>query len=195
MVAKKKKQVDIREKIVESALHLAVEQGWEYTTLRDISAHSGISLSELFDIIDDKNDILVLLGRMIDKKIVANTDISDDDDISARDRLFDILMDRYDALNEYRDGIKAILESFRFDPKQLVISMPHLCKSMSWMLEISGVETSGIKGALKVAGLTGVYLKVMKTWAKDESEDLSKTMAALDKALERAETAANVLGF
>ena len=195
MVAKKKKQVDIREKIVESALHLAVEQGWEYTTLRDISAHSGISLSELFDIIDDKNDILVLLGRMIDKKIVTNTDISDDDDISARDRLFDILMDRYDALNEYRDGIKAILESFRFDPKQLVISMPHLCKSMSWMLEISGVETSGIKGALKVAGLTGVYLKVMKTWAKDESEDLSKTMAALDKALERAETAANVLGF
>ena len=183
-----------KQKIIDSALYLAVEQGWEYTTLRDIAVHAQISLSDLYAEIDDKNDVLVILGRMIDKKLMDNIDISDDD-TSARDRLFDILMDRYELLNEYREGITAIFESFKFDPKQMVITCPHLCKSMSWMLEISGIETSGIKGAVKIAGITVIYLKVLRVWLKDESDDLSKTMSALDGALGRAESVANTLGF
>lgn len=189
------KKIDIKQKILVSALHLAVAQGWEYTTLRDIAEHAGVSASDLYDAIDDKNDILVILGRKIDKEIMGNIDLSDDGATNSRDRLFDIMMDRYEALNEYREGVVSILESFKHDPKQAVISMPHLCKSMGWMLEVSGIETAGIKGALKVVGLTGVYIKVLKIWAEDESTDLSKTMSALDKALERAEKAANILGF
>ncbi|PCI56981.1 MAG: TetR family transcriptional regulator [Alphaproteobacteria bacterium] len=189
------KKIDIKQKILVSALHLAVAQGWEYTTLRDIAEHAGVSASDLYDAIDDKNDILVILGRKIDKEIMGDIDLSDDGATNSRDRLFDIMMDRYEALNEYREGVVSILESFKHDPKQAVISMPHLCKSMGWMLEVSGIETAGIKGALKVVGLTGVYIKVLKVWAEDESADLSKTMSALDKALERAEKAANILGF
>ncbi len=189
------KTVDIKQKILDSALTLAVEQGWEYTTLRDIAEHAGISASELYDSIDDKNDILVILGRKIDKEIIGNVDVSDGDELNSRDLLFDIMMDRYEALNQYREGLVSILEAFKYDPKQAVISMPNLCKSMGWMLEVSGVETAGIKGALKVVGLTGVYIKVLKVWAHDESDDLSKTMSALDKSLDRAEQAANILGF
>ncbi len=44
-------------------------------------------------------------------------------------------------------------------------------------------------------GLTGIYLKVLKVWCDDESRDLSKTMAALDKALERGESVADTFGF
>ena len=190
-----KKNTDIKEKIINSALHLAVTQGWEYTTLRDIALCAELSMSDVFEHIDDKNDILVLLGRMIDRKVMENIEISDDDSTCPRDRLFDVTMDRYEALGDYREGVCAIFESFKYDPKQVVVSMPHLCRSMSWMLEVSGIETAGIKGALKVAGLTGIYLEVLKVWLKDESADLSKTMAALDKALGRAERMANVLGF
>ncbi len=186
---------DKNKKIIDSSLYLAKSQGWEYTTLRDIAEHAGISAADLYSVIDDKGDIITMIGRMIDKKLMDGLDISSDDESSARERLFDIMMDRYEVLNEYRDGICAILESFKCDPKQIIISMPHLCKSMSLMLEISGIETSGIKGAMKVAGLTGIYLKVLRIWIKDEDEDLSKTMAYLDKTLERAERAANILGF
>ncbi len=182
-------------KIIDSALHLAVTQGWEYTSLRDIANHAGISASDLYDIIDDKSDILTMLGRLIDKKLLADIDISDDYTSSPRERLFDLMMDRYEVLNEYREGVCAILESFKCDPKQAIISMPHLCKSMSWMLEISGIETSGFSGAIKTTGLTGVYIKVLMVWINDDSDDLSKTMAYLDKTLERADRAAKILGF
>ncbi len=184
-----------KEKIVHAALGLAVAQGWENTTLRDIAIAADVSLADLYAVIEDKNDILVLLGRMIDKAVVSQVSVSGGDVSSPRDALFDILMDRYDTLNDYREGLVAVLQSFRYDPKQMVISMPHLCRSMSWMLECAGIETSGLKGAIKVAGLSGVYLKVLKVWMEDESDDLSKTMAALDKTLNRAEKAADMFGL
>ncbi len=195
MSAKKEKDLDIRQKVVEATLFLAAERGWSQTSLSDIAEHAGISMGDLYDIIDDKNDVLALLGRIIDKKVIQSTKVEVDVSASPRDRLFDLMMDRYDALNEHREGVVAILESFKFDPKQMVISFPHICRSMTWMLELCKLETNGIKGAIKVAGLAGVYLTVLKTWMEDETPDLSKTMAALDKTLQRAETAATTFGF
>lgn len=193
--AKPSKTADLKQKIIDSSLALAVEQGWDYTTLRDVAEHANISMADLYAQLEDKNDILVLIGRMIDCRTLEQASTEEEGLSSPRDRLFDLLMDRYDILNEYREGLCAILESFKYDPKQIIISMPHLCRSMSWMLEAAGIETSGVTGAVKVTGITGVYLKVLNVWIEDESEDLSKTMAALDKALERAERAANTFGF
>ncbi len=190
----KKAEKNIKDEIVLKALELAQSQGWNNVTLYDVAQAVGLSLPKLFDVIEDKTDILVCLGRMIDRQVLENIG-EVDPSISARDQLFDILMERYEVLNAYRGGVVAILESFKFDPKQAVISCPYLCRSMSWMLEAAGIETGGIRGAMKVAGLSGVYLKVLRVWKGDDSPDLGKTMAALDKDLGRAERVANTFGF
>ena len=59
------------------------------------------------------------------------------------------------------------------------------------MLQAAGVPTSGIRGDLRVRGLIGVWLWVMRTFDRDETEDLSPTMAALDTALARADQLAS----
>ncbi|GJL85229.1 MAG: hypothetical protein DHS20C02_10040 [Micavibrio sp.] len=192
MTSKAKKNV--KEEVVQAALALAVERGWAQASLRDVSERAGLSLGELHEHFDDKSDILVALGRMIDRQVLENIG-EGEEGASKRDRLFDVLMERYEVLNNYRDGVSAVLDSFLCDPKQAVISLPHLARSMSWMLEAAGMETGGIKGAVKVAGLTGVYLKVLKTWKDDDSADLSKTMAALDKTLNRVDSLAGICGF
>lgn len=180
----------VRERAVEAALRLAQVQGWDQVTLREIADEAELSYATLYAHFMDKTDILVALGRMIDQQVLEGmADISSD--ASVRDTLFDILMDRYDALNDHRDGIVAILKSFHLDPKQAVISFPHLCRSMSWMLEAANINTNGLRGAVKVTGLTVIYLRVLRVWMKDDSPDLSKTMAALDKTLGKAEQFAN----
>ena len=189
-----KKAQDIKETIVLKALALAEEMGWAQVRMTDVAKEAGISLQELFDVVEDKTDILVLLGKMIDRRVLEVIG-EPDPEVSARDQLFDILMERYEILNDYRSGLIAILQSFQFDPKQAVVSAPYLCRSMSWMLEAAGIDTSGITGAVKVAGLTGVYLKTLRVWKDDESADLAKVMAALDKDLGRAEQVANTFGF
>jgi AcrR family transcriptional regulator len=190
----KKPQQNPRERIVEAALKLAAKQGWDKTTLSDIAKAAKIPLSKLHEQFEDKADIIGALGRMIDRKVLERVGEADPE-IPARERLFDVLMERFDVLNEYRTGIVAILDSFLPDPKQAVIGLPHLCRSMTWMLEAAGLETSGIPGAVRITGLVAVHLKTLRVWKQDESADLSKTMAALDKDLGRAEQLANMLGF
>lgn len=183
-----------KEDIVRRALDLAAQRGWERLTLAEIAENSGLSLAQLHDYFEDKADILTALGRMIDRKVLENT-AAPELDISPRDRLFDILMERYEALGAYRAGIVSVINSFRLDPKQAVISLPHLCRSMTWMLEAAGIDTNGISGAVRVSGLTAIYIKGLCAWMKDESADLSKTMAALDRDLTRAEKLAGTLGL
>jgi AcrR family transcriptional regulator len=185
---------DPKTALLEAALDLAARQGWAQTMLADIAREAGLSLAELYEQIEDKSDILVLFGRLIDKKTLEAC-AEPDPSVSARDQLFDVLMERFEVLNEYRDALVSILDSFKTDPKQLIISCPHLGRSMSWMLEAAGIETDGLRGALKVAGLTALYIKTLHVWQDDESADLAKVMAALDKDLGRAERFANTLGF
>jgi len=188
--AAKKTQKPVRQQVVEAAFALAAQMGWENVSLADVADTAGLKLADIYDHFEDKGDILTAYGRMVDKKTLENIG-GPDPSVSVRDRLFDILMERFDILNDDRDAIVMILRSFKLDPKQAVISLPHLGRSMSWMLEAAGIETSGMRGAVRVAGLTSIYLNVLRIWKDDDSPDMSKTMAALDKNLGRAEQVMN----
>lgn len=180
----------LKERAVLAALELSGEIGWDMVTMADVAERSGGSLADLSGIFDDKSDILVAYGRMVDRRVLENVGTAAPDE-SPRDRLFDIIMERFDVIGERREAVLSMLSSFKTDPKQVVISLPHLARSMAWMMEAAGLDTSGIKGAIRVTGLTLVYANVLRVWMGDDSADLSKTMAALDKNLERAEQAAN----
>jgi len=182
----------LKERAVAAALELAARMGWDMVTMTDIADKARCSLAELSDIFDDKGDILDAYGRALDRRMLENSS-TPDPSASERDRLFDLLMERFDLLNEDRDAIVSILKSFALDPKQAVISLPHLGRSMSWTLEAAGLSTQGLKGAARVLGLTIVYMNVLRHWVNDDSADMSKTMAALDKSLSRAEQCAGTL--
>lgn len=189
-----KKPSDIREKVVKAALILAARDGWGNIGLKDIARNAKINLATLHEHFEDRTDILVAYGRMIDRKVLENIgEVSETS--SHRDRLFDILMERFDVLNENRAALLSILDSFKCDPKQAVIGLPHLSRSMSWMLEAAGIDTNGLRGATHILALTTVYVATAKTWMDDDSADMSKTMAALDRNLGRAEQLAGMMGL
>ena len=56
---------------------------------------------------------------------------------------------------------------------------------MAWMLEAAGAPPRMPFGLLRVKLLAGIHLSVMRVWLQDDSEDLGRTMARLDKALKR----------
>lgn len=181
-----KAKMSPREKAVRAALKLAAKKGWDRVSLRAVAAETKIPLHDLHDIFEDRADILAAYGRMIDRQVMEQTG-APDPALSARDRLFDILMARFDVLNEDRKAVQSILRAVKCDPKQAIITLPHVARSMSWMLEAAGIETADWRGAAKVLGLAAVYLKTLWIWLDDNSEDMAKTMAALDKGLEQAE--------
>ena len=59
--------------------------------------------------------------------------------------------------------------------------------SMAWMLEAAHLSSDGVAGKIKIAGLTGLWLRCMTAWIVDDSKDMSRTMAALDRSLGRVD--------
>ena len=189
-----RKTADPGKKLIDTAMSLAAERGWSELSLSEIAAAAGLNLSEVHPRFPSKQAILDELSRRIDGQVLA--EVSPDDfteEESARDRLFDVLMQRFDALSPYREAIGEILYDKARHPLSSVAAMPQLLHSMSWMLEAAGIPATGARGLLRTKGLVPIYLMTLRTWVRDDSRDMAKTMAALDGYLRRVEPLARAI--
>lgn len=158
--------------------------GWGGLTMGRLSAETGLPLSLLRERFPSRLDLLVLHGRVVDRAVLAGT-ISGQGGL-ARDRLFDVLMRRIDAMQPHRAGILRFLRDMPRDPGLAAVLAPHVALSMRWMLDAAEIEAdAGLRRVLAL-GLVGVWGGTVRAWAEDESEDLGHSMAALDRLLDRA---------
>jgi ubiquinone biosynthesis protein COQ9 len=66
-------------------------------------------------------------------------------------------------------------------------------KSMQTMLKIAGLLQDESRNAMSAFGLGAIYVASLYSWQKDESKDMTATMAALDRHLKRASKLAELL--
>lgn len=178
--------------IVDAALALAAERGWSELSLADVAARLKMPLSDLVEHFPGKTSILEAYSQYIDDQVLKG-DLPEAGE-PVRDRLFDILMRRFDAMAPHKAGIKAVLRDSGTDPVALLCGARQFHASMSLMLEAAGVSSSGLLGLFRIEAISAVYVYALRIWLKDDSPDMSSTMASLDKALRRAEDMASLLG-
>jgi AcrR family transcriptional regulator len=179
-----KSGASVEERLVDAALTLAASQGWGQTGMAAIAAKAGLSLGEAYAAAPSKFALLAAFHRRVDKAALA--DAVDSAELP-RDRLFDVLMRRFDALAPHRPALRSILRDSLGDPAA-VFGVPTLIRSMGWMLEAAGISAAGLRGRLRGQLLTGLYLSVLRVFIEDDSTDLARTMAVLDQRLRWAES-------
>lgn len=173
---------------IDAALELATLQGWTVTTMADIARQSGVPLDELLRSHPSKMALLAAFMQRIDLAMIAGVAPAEGE--SARDRLFEVVMRRFDALGPYKGGVRAIARDCLWDPPALAcLALGPMHRSLVWMLEAAGLGSEGLRGALRLKGLAVIYGNAFRVWLDDESPDLARTMAALDRSLRRAESA------
>src|SRR5260221_13250662 len=170
------KQADRAALIVDAALRLAARDGWQRLSLADIAAEAGISVLQLYTLFRSKTAILEAFHRRIDAAVIAAGEAEGE---RPRDRLFDAIMRRFDALAPYKTAVRAIARDVPADPLAALCGVPTLLNSMGWMLELSGVPASGWGGPAGTKLLLGIYLSVLRVWFADHTPDMTKTIAAL----------------
>ncbi|MDR3533332.1 MAG: TetR family transcriptional regulator [Rhodopila sp.] len=175
--------------LVTAAFHLAGEQGWRKVNVIAAARAAGLSLAEARARFPSRFSILARFGRLADQAALQDAPSEG----PVRDRLFDLLMRRFDVLQANRAGVRALLRTLPGDPPTALLLACATRRSMRWMLQAAGVTAMGSRGELQVRGLVAVWLWGVRAWERDESADLSGTMAAVDKALERAEQVASWL--
>ena len=134
--------------------------------------------------------ILDAFARRVDDAMLAAgpADASE----GVRDRLFELLMRRFDALAPHKAAVAAILRDI-IDPAVGLVGLPALARSMIWTFEAAGIPVAGLAGLLRVKGLALIYANAVRVWLRDDTADLAPTMAALDKGLRRAESLMDLL--
>lgn len=167
--------------------------GWPGLTMRRLAAEAGMDTAALRARFPTRLDLLLLHGRVMDQAVLAGTIPGQGG--SVRDRIFDVLMRRLDAMQPHRAGILRLFEDMRRDPAIALALAPHIGVAMRWMLEAAEIEAKSCEARLLAFGLSGVWLATIRAWARDDSPDMGSTMAALDSALDRAERIARPLGL
>ena len=181
----KAKPATPRDRILNAALALAERSGWRGTSLAAIAGEAGLPLHEVYAEFRSRSAILWGLMARTDEQVLAGTGAPDPEE-TPRDRLFEVLMRRFDALKPQRAALKQIGRDLLTDPPLALCAAPALLRSMAWTLEAAGISSAGARGRFRTRALTALYLCVSRTFIEDESADLAKTMAALDRRLSQA---------
>lgn len=181
------KPQDLPGHIMARALELAALQGWRHTTLGNIAAAADLTLGEVLAIYPSKASIVSAFTCATDAEVLADGD-GDLADQPPRDRLFDVMMRRFDALAPHKDAVRSMVGASLGDPVSALCGAFLLRRSMALTLEAAHISASGMAGIVRTKGLAAIYLAVMPVWLNDDSEDMAATMAALDKRLGQVES-------
>ncbi len=176
-----------RDRIIDALMELAAEREWDDFSINDVAARAGASLGEFRDAFPSKGAVLAGLSKRIDRAVLDMATIPAADE-PARERLFDVLMRRLDAMAPYRSGLQSVSEWVRREPLAAVALNGVVTNSMRFMLAAAGIDNEGTRGALKLQGLVIAWGRVLEVWLEDDDPTLARTMAALDKQLARGET-------
>ena len=111
----------------------------EKKKLKDINLKNFLSNTKVSDM-NNKIDLILNINDFFDfelKKNLVNIEKS-----SQRDMLFEIMMARYDLLNEYRTSVKNIINHFMTRPQGVLKLIPKLIESKILIATFANINPS-----------------------------------------------------
>jgi hypothetical protein len=175
--------------LIAAAFTQAAATGWPGLSIVEAARSAGLPLDRARVRFPGPGMVLMRFGLLADTAALAVTAPQS----NPRDQLFDLLMRRFDVLQQHRPGMVALLKVLPCQPLLSLALGAATLRSMAWMLEAAGLSAAGLRGIVRAKTLVGVWLYALRAWKDDESPDLSGTMAAMDKALDQAERVFDLL--
>jgi AcrR family transcriptional regulator len=186
------REIKPEQKIASAALRLAATRGWTSLTLSQIAKAAKMPLAKAQKLFSDKDQILPAIVAYVDDETAAaiGKPLTRS---TPRDRLFEVMMARFDVLQENRKGILAIAKAVRQNPQLARLLLPAYMQTIKKLLLLAHIPTTKAQQPLVIAGLLTVQAATLCRWQSDNTADLAKTMAALDRSLGLAEKIAETV--
>jgi AcrR family transcriptional regulator len=175
-----------REKIIAALMALLGEMRFEEIGLADIAQRGGVTLADLRAEFGSKLGIVAAFIKDIDRKVLSGGEAANEEE-TPRERLFEVLMRRLEALVPHRAAIRSLARAARHN-LGLALALNRLSvMSAQWMLAAANIPAAGPKGTVRAQGLALLYARVLRRFLDDEDPGLARTMAALDRELARGQ--------
>ena len=103
------------DRIIDAALARVASDGWRHLSLAAIAAAADLPILHVYRMFGSKQAILCGLYRRIDEAVLAEPPPAEADE-RPRDRLFDLLMRRFDALQPHKPALEVLRRELPGDP-------------------------------------------------------------------------------
>ena len=173
-----------RERIVAAFMALLAEKSFEQIDLSEIAARAGVSLGAMRAEFGSTLAIYAAHVKAIDRAVLDGGE-GDMAEEPPRERLFDVLMRRIEALAPHKEAVRSLLRSAGRNPGLALALNGLAVRSQQWMLTAADIHASGPRGLLRAQGLALLWARVLRTFVNDDDEGNARTMAELDRALGR----------
>lgn len=174
-----------RDRLIDAMLDVLAADGWAAVSLEAAAARAGLSQAAAYGECADAGQLLDAWTRRVDVAACEGAEPGFDPQ-SRYDELLDVLMRRFEILQTRREVVARLARELPRDPGTLVRRLPQSLRSFAFLAGAAGYPESGVRGALFAKALSAVWLATQRDWLRDETDDLSATMASLDRHLTRA---------
>ena len=181
-----------RDNIIAALMALLAEKRFDRIGFGDIAARANVSLATARAEFGSTLAILAAHMKDLDRKVLAGGE-GDMADEPPRERLFDVLMRRIEAMAPYREATRSLMKSASCNPGLAFALNGLAVRSQTWMMTAANIDAAGPRGLIRAQGLAALFASVLRTWVDDDDEGSARTLAALDRALDRGQRMAGML--
>jgi AcrR family transcriptional regulator len=172
-----------RNRVIDATMKLAARRDFGDVSLTDIAHEAELSLADLRDLFPSKGAVIGGFTRRIDRQVLDSYS-GEDTQAPARDRLYDVLRKRLEALEPYRDALASVSRWAARDPLTATALNRETVNAMRFMLEAAEIDCDGPTGALKLQGLAMAWGRVLDAWFEN---GFSVALETLDREIARGE--------
>lgn len=166
----------------EQALQLAAESGWQAVSLAAVARAMDVPIGSLALRLSTPK-----LSGCVD--LLLDNAMGDGEALdlsSPRERLFEVVMRRLEAMEDRRRGVLAWRKGLAADPTLWPEAAKRRLRTAKRALAFAGLDVSASRDAIALA-LAAIIDRAERKWTEDVSGDFTGSMASLDGDLRRAE--------
>ena len=192
-MAENKRKTTLRDeilaaKIVDAAIAMAEDEGWDNVRLRRVASALDITLADLGRHFRDQDAIADAWFTRARSAMLAPLE-PEFAGLPARERLKILIWRWFDALAPHREVTVQMLRTkvWPFHPHHYVPMVFNLSRTIQWLRDAAGLDAGGRRRQIEEIGLTGLFVATLAVWARDDTLGQERTRRFLDRRLARAD--------
>lgn len=174
----------IAEALLDTALALGAESGWDALQLHQLAARADLPLSELQRHFGGKDEIAEALFDRAEQALLAAAATPGWANWSPRERLQAALQAWFAVLAPHRLLVREML-AYKLHPEHLHLQargLLRISRTVQWWREAALLDETGWRRELAEVGLTAIYLGTVWRWLGDEAAGLAWLAGRLRQA-------------
>jgi ubiquinone biosynthesis protein COQ9 len=174
-----------KQKILNHFLETCLFEGWSNKALELAFIKAEIDVKFLPFIFENGCvDIADFFIRTIDEEMQKDVAGTDFGPMKIRDKIKNLVKIRLKINRQYKPQLQKLIQ-FYSHPKNIVLAFKNSYKTADLMWKIAGDNATDFNFYSKRIILTKIYIRVLLSFIKDESDNYQKTLDLLDREIEK----------